>query len=191
MIAYIKQGRSDKNLGKSINDLVRHLPDDWWICSMDIDTIPVYHEIFYKTIEALTQSDYALIGCMTNRIGLKHQLHNGELSQNWDLQHHRQIAKDRFKEYGTKITECNFEVGKLADTIAGFFLLFPKRTWNEVGGFPEGGIRIGPDMIDYIFNDKIKRKGLKIGIAQGLYIFHQYRPDHVNPRARTEHLETR
>ncbi len=37
-------GRSDKNIGRAINEIVNALPDNDWICLRDIDTLPMYHE---------------------------------------------------------------------------------------------------------------------------------------------------
>ena len=48
MIHYITPGHSDKNYGKAINDTIRHLPDNDWICLRDIDTMPAYHEKFFE-----------------------------------------------------------------------------------------------------------------------------------------------
>ena len=82
MIYYITPGHSDKNLGREINNFVKLVNDDDWICLRDIDTMPAYHEKFFEQVEELAKSDYGLIGCMTNRIGLKHHLYNAILSDN-------------------------------------------------------------------------------------------------------------
>jgi len=36
-VHHITPGRADKNIGKAINDIVKHLPDEDWICLRDID----------------------------------------------------------------------------------------------------------------------------------------------------------
>lgn len=167
-VHHITPGRSDKNFGKSVNVIVRGLPDEDWICLRDIDTLPVYHEAFFAQCEAITHKDVGLVGCMTNRVGLSHQLHGGVLSDRGDYMYHRQIAISRFASYGALV-----DISELY--IAGFFMLFPKKTWTEIGGFPEGGVSIGGKFVDWWVCDKVSKAGLKIGIAPGIYLFHAYR----------------
>ena len=162
MIHYITPGRSDLNYGKSINDHIKHLPNDAWIVLRDIDTMPAYHEKFFWFCEQYSKTQYGLIGCMTNRLGLKHHLHNGQMSLNTDWKLHRSIGKDRFRVYGNKIQKCNFEMREMADTIGGVFMMFPKKTWLKVGGFEEGGVSVGGYFIDYLFSKAVLACGFKI-----------------------------
>ena len=184
MIHHLTSGSHDLNLGKAINDTVKHLPDNDWICVRDIDTMPAYHEKYYKLCHELIKSDYGLIGCMTNRIGLMWQLHGGAYSQDTNWLNHRKIGKDLFYKHKNKIIPL-----KGVESVAGMFMLFPKKVWLDVGGFIEGHIRHKGSFVDWWFSEAVKEKGYKLGIAQGLYLIHQYRPDHINPRCRTEHLE--
>lgn len=181
MIHYITSGNSNLNLGKEINDFVEMIPDTDWVCLRDIDTMPAYHEKFFSICESIAKSDYDLVGCMTNRLGLKHQLHNGVSSNNTDWNYHRKIGKIRYAEHGNRIEH-------IQENIAGVFMMFPKRTWLEVCGFLEGGICIKGKFIDWYFSNAVKEKHMKIGIATGLYLIHMYRPDAVNTRHATSHL---
>ena len=170
-VHHIIPGRSDKNFGKAINQLIEHLPEDDWICLRDVDTLILDHRKFFLQCETLAKNNDAdLIGCMTNRIGLKYQLFEGEMSDNYDILYHTEIAKNLFKEFGHTVEVVDYRV-----TIAGFFMLFSKKTWKQVGKFKEGGIQVHSCFIDYIFSMAVKGRGLKLGIAKGLYIFHSYR----------------
>ena len=168
-VHHITPGRSDKNIGKAINDLIRGLPDDDWICLRDIDTLPMYHEKIYQQCEEIAErGDFDLVGCMTNRLGLHYQLVGGVKSDDPDIMNHRKIAVDLYNEHGNN-------VGYINQAIGGLFMLFSKKTWELVGGIPEGGIQIKGQFFDYHFCKKIMRHGLRIGIAKGIYLFHYYR----------------
>lgn len=169
-VHHITPGRSDKNFGKSINDIIKLIPDNDWICLRDIDTMPIYHEQFFKQCEEIAnKGEYDLVGCMTNRLGLNWQLHHGQLSGNSDILDHRRIGIERFEQFGSEVKAVP------NNYIGGMFMLFPKKTWMAVGGFPEGGIQIKGKFIDWWFCDLVRRKRLKIGIAPGIYLFHLYR----------------
>jgi GT2 family glycosyltransferase len=73
-----------------------------------------------------------------------------------------------YKEHGNDIKVIN-------EAIGGLFMLFSKRTWEKVGGFPEGGIQINGHFFDYHFCKQIMKHRLRIGIAKGIYLFHYYR----------------
>jgi hypothetical protein len=182
-VHHITPGRADKNIGKAINDIVKHLPDEDWICLRDIDCFPMYHEEFFKQCEEIAnEGKYDLIGCMTNRLGLEKQLYKGQISENTDINYHRQIALELHEKNGNKIIPTN-------DMIAGLMMLFPKRLWKEVNGFEEGYI-VHPNgrYFDDMFSSKIKYKGFKMGIATGIYLFHFYRLGKENPSNYRNHL---
>jgi hypothetical protein len=168
-VHHITPGRSDKNIGKAINTIIRGLPDDDWICLRDIDTLPMYHEKIYQQCEEIASAgEFDLVGCMTNRLGLHYQLVGGKKSDDSDIANHRKIAKDLYKEHGNNVMVMN-------QTIGGLFMLFSKRTWEKVGGFPEGGIQINGHFFDYHFCKQVMKHRLRIGIAKGIYVFHYYR----------------
>lgn len=183
-VHHITPGRADKNLGKAINSIISVLPDEDWICLRDIDTMPAYHLPFFQQCEDIAkQSSFSLVGCMTNRLGLRYQLHGGEFSENFDMKHHLQVGKQRFEEFGSHVEETK-------QTIAGLFMLFPKSAWKKVGGFPEGGIRINGSFVDFHFSEKIRNAGMRVGIAQGIYLVHTYRMwNETNPKRATAHLD--
>lgn len=181
-VHHITPATADKNYGLIINRIIEAIPDTDWICLRDIDTIPPDHVTFIQQVDEIANNGkFDLVGCMTNRLGLTWQLANGVYSENFDFLHHVQVAKELSEKYGTKVT------GTIKN-IAGLFLLFPKRTWVKVGGFKEGGIRLKGHLLDYHFWKDCKDKGLKIGIAEGVYLFHNYR-SWADSRKDTRHLD--
>jgi len=107
--------------------------------------------------------EYALFGCITNRLRGLHQLYNKQFSNNHDMQYHFDIALKLNKEHYAEVEETH--------GVAGLFLCFSKKTWEKVGGFVENNIAC-----DTLFNDAIKRNKIgKIGIIKGLYLYHCYR----------------
>lgn len=171
-VHHITPGRSDKNIGKAINEIIERLPDNDWICLRDIDTLPMYHEKIYHQCEDIARAgEFDLVGCMTNRLGLHYQLVGGRKSNDPDILNHRKIALEL---YNTHVNE----VMPIHQAIGGLFMLFPKSTWLKVGGFPEGGIQINGHFFDYHFCKSVMKHRLRIGIAKGIYLFHYYRFEH-------------
>jgi hypothetical protein len=133
--------------------------------------MPMNHRVFFKQCEEIAKNNKAdLIGCITNRIGIKYQQHEGVMSENFDVLHHMKIGEERYKKYGNEV-----ELIPEGPTIGGVMMLFSKKTWRKAGKFPEGKIQIEGKFIDYIFCDAVIEAGLKIAIAKGIYIFHLYR----------------
>jgi GT2 family glycosyltransferase len=181
-VHHITPGHSDKNFGKSINELVEFVPDEDWICLRDIDTLPLHHRAFFKQCEEIAErGDFDLIGCMTNRLGLKYQLHGGELSEDWDIKNHIKIAHERYEKHGSEVVDCD-------STVAGVMMLFSKHTWEDIGRIPEGGVSIGGSFVDYIINERVRKIGGRIGIAPGIYLFHIYREWLENVRIGYNHI---
>ena len=171
-VHHITPGRSDKNIGRAINEIVKALPDNDWICLRDIDTLPMYHEKIYQQCEEIAQAgEFDLVGCMTNRLGLHYQLIGGRKSNDSDIMNHRKIGVDLYNKHGN-------EIMPIQQVIGGLFMLFPKSAWKQVGGFPEGGIQIQGHFFDYHFCKKVMQQRLRIGIAKGIYLFHYYRFEH-------------
>lgn len=181
-VHHITAARADKNFGKAVNMLIEGLPNEDWICLRDIDTVPPYHEEFIKQCEEIANSGsgFALIGCMTNRLGLPWQLVQGMFNE-WDFQKHREKAKELASN---KIIK---KLGK-GQTVGGLMMLFPKSTWLKAGKFPEGGVIIKNNYVDYHFTKAVHRFG-DCGIAQGIYLFHAYRMDAKDTRIYKDHLK--
>lgn len=181
MIFDITPFRSDKNIGKAYNERIKHLPNDSWVIIRDADCMyltPDYGNIIERLIINYG-AEYDVIGAMTNRLGNDDMCFGGKFSDDMDIRNHIIIAQKVKND--TSIKEV--------DLCAGFFMMFKKETWVKVGGFSED-INDAP-YSDKRFCTKIKNAGGKIGIAQGLYLFHAYRPwEHTRETAHrsTKHL---
>lgn len=181
-VHHITAARADKDLGKAVNQLIEGLPEQDWICLRDIDTFPPYHEEFIKQVEDIANSNhgYSLIGCMTNRLGLPWQLVPGMWDE-WDMKKH--LAKAKELSLNKKIKPLS-----RMQTVGGVMMLFPKSVWRKVGKFPEGGICIKGGFVDYHFSKAVGKVG-KMGIAEGVYLYHNYRIEAKDTRTYKEHLK--
>lgn len=179
-IHYISPFRSDKNIGKANNDEISLYNNDDWVCLTDADAMPMLPD-FGKQIEDIVMAhgdQFGLIGCMTNRLGGLHQCYNGKFSDDMDMRNHYKIALELRETNGNEVVETT--------GVAGLFMLFKVDTWRRAGGFVEKDFKA-----DTYFNKAVKKIGLKIGLATGLYFFHGYRiwqSDHKKAWGDTTHL---
>src|SRR5690606_37749579 len=106
-------------------------------------------------------SEIQLFGCVTNRLNLNDQLYNNEFSEVDSILYHKKIAD---KLYSEKYLDI-----RLVNKIAGFFMLFNKETWKE-NNFKENTL-----LFDTLFCKRLLKNDRKIGLIEGLYLFHFYR----------------
>ena len=180
MIIYSNPFRSDKNIGKAYNEFIEclNVPLDTWIVIQDGDIIYLTDD-WGKRIEdslALDGDKFGLIGCKTNRVRGRQQLHNHIFSKDFDIKNHHKIAL-KYNEIGISPIDRD-------EVIAGYLMAFTKRTWLKVGGFTEK-----TPSADAIFNEKVRNLGKKIGQFKNLYVFHSYRIWSDNPFTETKHLK--
>jgi hypothetical protein len=166
------------NIGAGLNEFCALVPDDAWICLRDGDTLFLTPD-WGRQIEAVVRDNpqYAIIGCMTNRLRASYQLHAGRFSDEPDIGKHRAIAVERQAQHATRVEDLTH------GPVAGLFMLFPKRVWQR-HPFEERTINF-----DTTFTDAVRADGGRIGIAQGLYLFHMYRWGQRNPLNHIKHLE--
>ena len=154
----------EKNIGKAHNDFIKSLNanDDDWIVIQDGDMLYLTDDWGKRIQEALEKDgeNFGLVGCYTNRLRGKHQLHGNEFSYETDIKKHYEIAKT----YGGD------GIQEIKQGIAGVFMAFKYKTWKAVKGFDENSI-----VFDSLFNVKVRDKGLKVGLIRSLYVFHLYR----------------
>lgn len=175
MIHYFTPYDPQKRIGFAHNEAVKQINDpNAWICLRDADTMfltPDFGNIIEKAIEA-HGNDYQLFGCLTNRLGVSHQLYDG-LIANSDMTYHIDIAEQC--KGNNSVKECYL--------VAGMFLLFQKKTWIKAGGF-KPSIHFDRD-----FSNDIIKSGGRLGIIQSVYLFHLYRWGcNVNPQYQYQHL---
>lgn len=172
-VHYLQPFAIDKNIAKSYNEACKLIPDQDWICITDYDSMFLFHEQ-KQLVQKIAESGQAdLYGAMTNRCNMPEFLVDGMFDE-MNLKKHYEKAKEIFS-MDLKFTNS---------VVPGYFLLFSKKTWNEVRGFemPEYSVNYA---FDQYFSSKIKRKA----IIKGLYILHLYRIWSIFPQMEVEHLQ--
>lgn len=168
----------EKNFGKAINDFCQIVPnDDDWIVIQDGDICyltPEWGRIIHDSL-ALNGDRFGLIGCYTNCLNSLDQLHGKKRVIDLPMIDHYHIAKSY-----QSLDIVDFPKG----IIAGFWMAFKKSTWKKVGCFSEND-----RSFDITFSLKVQKAGMRIGIMQGLYVYHLYRIwDNGNPLS-IDHLK--
>lgn len=167
----------DLNIGRAYNEECARADKDDWICLRDGDTMFLLPDWGRQIADIMARnSHYDLIGCMTNRLGALHQLHNRQCSGDGNIANHIAIARELHDKHYDQVKDYK-------QTVAGMFLLFPKRTW-ECHPFVENDIRF-----DIHFSRSIMKAGGRLGIATGFYLFHLYRFGAQNPKKEIDHLK--
>lgn len=163
-IYYSNPWSSDKNIGKANNDFIELLPDDSWVCIMDGDAswmLPSWGELVEKVVME-NKDKYALIGCVTNRLGGLHQCYENRFDTECSSFTNYHNALSSWEKYGPLVEDTT--------GIAGLCMIFSKETWRKAGGFVENS-----RSADTSFNKSVLKLGGKIGLAKGLYMMHNYR----------------
>lgn len=177
-VHYISPYSTDKNFGKAINDACSIVPDSDYICLRDGDSMFLTSSWGAQIEETIKRHGrkYSLICCLTNRLGRPIQRYKGEFSTNTDIMHHYSIAEELEREHWAEVEDITVK-----RRVAGMFMLFPKTLWNSIK-FEENTAQF-----DDRFSNAVVRKGKKLGLMKGLYVFHFYRLN-KNPRD-TSHLK--
>ncbi len=153
----------NKNIGKAYNEYLSSLnaEDDDWIVMQDGDILYLTGDWGKRVHDALALDGdkFGLVGCYTNRLRSKHQLHKNEFSYDLNVRRHYEIA---MAYQGEGIEE-------ISQYIAGFFMAFKYKTWKKIR-FVENSLAF-----DSLFSMRVKELGLKVGLIRSLYVFHGYR----------------
>ena len=166
MIFYFVPYSLERNIGKAYNQYMSLLPkDNDWGVLMDGDTMFLTFTWGHHIAEVIKNiPDAGIITCYTNRIAKNKVQLYGEDST--DIILHRAIAKKLDNEF-------RGDYRKINQRISGFFMAIKKKTWKEVGKFPEIPNKILD--IDGLFSNKVLSAGKDIYLMRGLYVFHYYR----------------
>lgn len=177
MIYYFSPFDSNKQIGKSHNEHCALVPNsEDWICITDSDVLFLLSDS-KKQIEDIIKKhgkDYEVFGCLTNRIGSSHQQFS-HFDDTTDIWAHKTIAKYCYQTRYDEVSETDIN-------IAGFLMVFQKKTWERYR-FSDNSIRF-----DSEFTDKVKAGCGRLGVMQGVYVFHDYRLGHENPMYYIDHL---
>lgn len=169
---------TSKNIGRALNEFCSIVPspEDYIIIQDgDISYLLPDWGNHIEDIIAENGDKYDLIGCMTNRLKGTHQLYEGKCSDNFDMRDHYKIAMELKNKHGN-------EVKPTTTGIAGFFMLFQRKVWDKIK-FQENSITF-----DTAFSKELLRAKMKIGVAQGLYLWHGYRLWSNEPFTDNKHL---
>jgi hypothetical protein len=153
----------NKNIGKVYNEYLSSLNanDEDWVVMQDGDILYLTGDWGKRIYDALALDGhkFGLVGCYTNRLRSKHQLHKNEFSYDLNVRNHYEIAMT-YKDQG---------IQEISQYIAGFFMAFQYKTWKKIR-FVENSLAF-----DSLFSMRVKEIGLKIGLIRSLYVFHGYR----------------
>lgn len=177
-VHYITPGRPDKNIGRAYNEACALIPDGDWICIRDQDSL-FWPELTLEQVQEVVEGkgqEYALLGCMTNRLASNYQRPFVEDFDDMDMKHHYDRAFELHRDHYAEVT------GNPRKEIAGLFMLFPKSTWNRVK-FEEKNIAC-----DTSFCRMVLQRVGNIGLLAGVYCMHWYRAQSDTPRTYKEHL---
>ena len=166
MIYYFVPYSLERNIGKAYNQYMALLPNDNdWGVLMDGDTMFLTFDWGHAIEEVIKKlPDAGLITCLTNRISTgRGQFYNEDST---DIIVHRAIAKHLDKEFRGQYRRNNARV-------SGFLMAIQKKTWIDVGKFPEASNKILG--VDDAFSKKVLRTGKGIYIMKGMYKLHYYR----------------
>lgn len=157
----------NKDYGAAANRIIEHLPEDIWIICSDIDGFIITPAEYYGSIiqDAITtHPDTGLFTCWSQRTRNDKQAYEGLIDENGDMLKHRKTAIQLLDTDQEPYTELN-------KPISGFWMLFKKETWEQVGGFHEDGCL----RVDNFFSGAILKHGMKIRRINSLLYCHYYR----------------
>lgn len=176
-VHYISAFDPLKNIGGALNKAIAQLnaDDNDWICSTDMDILWLRSDSKSQLEHILNNTDYDLLGPLTNRLGTQNQLVPNIFNED-SITRHIEIAKERHDiAYG--------EIMPYNKVLAAFCLCFRVKTWKLLGGFSENNI-----VFDTNFAQKAYEHKLKSGLLIGIYVFHLYRWGSHKPSIDIKHL---
>lgn len=156
---------SPPNIGGAINAAIEQLnpaPEDW-IVNMDYDLLWLLPDSKKQLSEILLSTDFQILAPVMNRLGNDYQLVERAF-YNTDMMWHINTAESRSDLLWGTVTP--FTGGPLAAAC----LCFQYRAWVALGGFDENSLAF-----DTQFCIRAERSGMKMGIMEGIYVWHSYR----------------
>lgn len=183
-IHYIQPFSVEKNIGGAINNAIAEIMSvqlaqehDSWIVLTDHDMLWLLPDSKTQVEAILHETDYDILGCMTNRIRSKEQLYGGVFSEDDRIREHIRIAQVCRDNAGNLVKPAN-------GPVAAFMMCFKYTIWHNVNNFVENVINF-----DKQFCDEARRIcNAKVGIMQGVYVWHSYRLWSKNARQDHSHL---
>ena len=179
-ISFITAFDTDRNISKEYNRLIDNINDEW-IFIRDGDCLFLTSD-YGNRIEKIIEDNkykYDIIGCMTNRLNFNNHYQRVEGVENEDsVTAHIKLANSLWETFGTI---CNPTTN---NQIGAMCLMFKRSVWEKVHFDEKDSMHF-----DSNFCERAMKLGYKIGISQGLYVFHLYRWEYKeDPQKHTDHL---
>ena len=174
---YIPYAPKEKkaNLGWCYNNFMKMGGDDDWVLFLDHDATFTVKQ-WYSQVEEIIEKnqEYGAFTSLMNRVGNPYHIPKGIDSNNHDMIYHRNIGKLIYEQYKDNVIDIphnNFNL-----FLSGVLILVSKKTWKKIGGFQEGFLGVDNCFhVDCLYND------IRVGLMQGVYLYHFYRADGVKP----------
>ena len=162
------------NLGYAYNKFMEMLPDDDdWGCFLDHDAMFTTSNWYNQIADIIRNNpDVGVFGARTNRIASQHHLVGNIDVNNHDIKYHRRIGKYIQTKWYSDVLLLDSEKTKEAG-LSGVVILIQKRIWSKLGGFKTKGF-LG---VDNDIRYRADEKNVKVGIMNGVYVYHWYRAD--------------
>ena len=180
-IAYAPKNHPN-NLGWAYRNFMDKIDNENdWVCFLDHDATFTTKN-WYTQLEDIVEkfSDYGLFTCMTNRVGNNYQIPQSIDKNNHNIIYHRAIGKKLQDTFYDSLTDYSVMDKTL---LSGHFMLVKKKTWNIINGCTNGFLGVDNDI-----HKRCIDKGIKVGIMNGVYVYHWYRAD-KEPKVQTEMKE--
>jgi GT2 family glycosyltransferase len=179
-IWYFTPFSTSGNYGDECNQYCKLvLSDDDYICITDYDFMLLtsnFDKQLKDIIEKYKNDNVGLFTCVTNRSGSLPQCHSQVISEDSDIRNHRKIALQLQREKYDSIKD-------LGHIISGHLMLFKKKDWASIGGFPDEvtekmklkGITKNILSVDNRYSNRALKHGYKVYLMEGVYGIHYYR----------------
>jgi len=176
-MAYAADGET---IGQAIERHMQGLQPDDWAIMLDHDmqwTTPDWYPAIAKAIAANPQMQ--VLTCITNRahqLNSPYQMAKGVDVNNHDIKYHRQLGAKLLKLNGTKV----LDVTNHSRCINGVVVIWQRKTWDAIKKM-EGHVSLVNRKDILMFDTKLHKRakglGMKVGVLQGVYVYHWYRGD--------------
>src|SRR6185312_12315558 len=165
MIPYCPRSEG-KNLRLAYNALMARLRDGDWACFIDHDACFTTYD-WYAQLEEITAglTEPCVLTALTNRVGSHWQRVPGIDPNNHAMDDHRRIGRALQAEAGSRLRDVTHE-----SLMSGVVLLLSRKTWVELGGFPDGFLGV-----DNAIHQAARDHGFPVYLMEGVYVYHWYR----------------
>ena len=159
-----------QDLGMAYNSFMEIIGEDDWACFLDHDAMFTTNNWYHQLEDIIEKhSDVGLFTCVMNRVGNPMQKIVGIDENNHDVAFHRRIGKSFQEKYYTDVRVESKLNGWL---VSGVLILLSKKAWKKSGGFKSGFLSVDNDI-----HQKCIKNNIKVGIMNGVYVYHWYTAD--------------